>query len=83
MATGQLKEGKRNEKQRGQIWKQKSKYFIMKSFFLFGLNLLIFNVVVFTVDEKSGLVGLAKVTTSSSYSREQVLSEVVEQTHVL
>lgn len=37
LATGQLKRVKRNEKQRGQIRKQKSKYFIMKGFF-FLLN---------------------------------------------
>lgn len=67
LATGQLKRVKRNEKQRGQIRKQKSKYFIMKGFFFFWTQPSLFQCCcLFTVDEKSGLVGLAKVTTSSS-----------------
>lgn len=46
LATGQWKGGKRNEKQRGQIRKHKSKYFTAKGFFFlnstFSFTMLLF-----------------------------------------
>lgn len=46
LASGQLKGGKRNEKERGQIRKHKSKCFIAKSFFFlnsaFSFSVLLF-----------------------------------------